>query len=37
MDREITRPFVVVSFNFLTRGQATPLFSKEEFFCFEIP
>lgn len=37
MDREITRPFVVVSFNFLTRGQVTPLFSKEEFFCFEIP
>jgi len=37
MDRENTRPFVVVSSNFLTRGRATPLFSKEEFFCFEIP
>ena len=37
MDREITRRFALVSSNFLTRGRAIPLFSKEEFFCFEIP
>ena len=37
MDREITRPFAVVISNFLTRGRATPLFCKEEFFRFEIP